>query len=378
MIFDTITIIACGTLVVLALLSCLTDVFFRKISNTESDGIKRDGIPISVIIISDNNARELAANLESYISQDYPYGYEIIVVVCKDDDGTSDVLNTFANRADLHVTFVPDSSRYMSKRKLAVTLGVKAAKNEWILLTDAVCRPLSDKWISSMASHISESAPIVFGYSGYDADAGKFKSFMRLRKEFLNMLMASQGRPYGMEGNNLMFRKSVFMSGKGYQGNLKYIRGEYDFLVNKYGDGEIPVNISSDGRLCEIAPTKKEWHNKNMFYVETRKHLNGKFIHHVISNMDILSLYLCSFLSVIAIIYSSFVQNWIILAFGIFSFVVPFAVRTVNAGRVLRKFGSAIPLFAVIPFEFCIFWHNVKYIIRYWFADKDEFISHKS
>ena len=236
MIFDTVTILICAVLAVLALLSSFSDIFFKKVSENEDNKSADGDCPqVSVIIVADNNAYELKNNLQAFLSQKYAADYEIIVVVDRDEDGTGDVLKTFGNHSNLYATFVPDSSRYMSRRKLAITLGVKAAKYEWILLTDATCHPVSGNWISSMAKNCGIDVNMVLGYSNYSEKAGIFKIFSRFHREYTFLYeAASYGAPYGMAGNNLMFRKSMFMDGNGFQGNLKYLRGEYEFLVNKY------------------------------------------------------------------------------------------------------------------------------------------------
>ena len=379
MIFDTTTIIICAVLVLLALLSSFTDTFFKKIhankDATEPTGRK----PVSVIIVADNNADELRANLPAFLSQDYDPGYEVIVVVEKDEDGTSDVLKAYSADGRLYTTAVPDSSRYMSRRKLAITLGVKAAKNELILLTDATCRPVSDKWISSMSSMCADGVDMVLGYSNYSDDTSRFKVFYRFHREYALLREASAGTAYGLAGNNVMFRKGMFMAGNGFQGNLKYLRGEYDFLVNKYAKQcNTVVNIDADGRLAECAPSKKAWHNKNIFYVETRRHLSRSAMHRLRFNLDMSSLYACLLSAVCSAAWAAVSGAWLILPFSFAALLAPLAVRTLNAKRAMGVFGVDVPLWKVFPFETDIIWHNLKYAINYKFADKYEFISHKS
>lgn len=381
MIFDTITIVICAVLVVLALLSSLLDTLFRRIRVDDSGtaGPETPCCPVSVIVVADNNAEELRSNLDSFLSQDYAPGYEVIVVVDKDEDGTGDILKSYAGRSNLYTTFVPDSSRYMSRRKLAITLGVKAAKNECILLTDATCRPLSDKWISVMASRLCDGKDIVLGYSNYPEDAGYFKMFFRFHREYALFHEATVGTAYGLAGNNIMFRKSVFMAGNGFQGNLKYLRGEYDFLVNKYAT---PVNVAvetgHDGQVADFSLSKKEWHNRNLFYRETRRHLSRSFIHRSVFNLDMLSLHICLLLSLCSAAYAAVTQWWLLLPFSAVALFVPVVVRMLNARRAMRCFGTEVPLWMVFPFELHLVWHNMRYAISYKFTDKYEFISHKS
>lgn len=381
MILDTVTIVICAVLVVLALLSSFLDTFFRKV-RAGGDGPSGPATPcrpVSVIVVADNNAEDLGANLDSLLSQDYEPGYEVIVVVDKDEDGTGDFLKAYGKRPNLYTTFVPDSSRYMSRRKLAITLGVKAAKNELILLTDATCRPVSDKWISVMASRLDEGTDIVMGYSNYIHEAGLFKVFYRFHCEYSNFREACNGAAYGMAGNNIMFRKDVFMAGNGFQGNLKYIRGEYGFLVNKYaGHGNAAVETNCEGRVEDRVPTRKEWHSVNLFYRETRRHLDRSFSHRLAFNLDMLSLYAGLVAGAGSAVYAVLTQMWLMLPFSAVALFLPVVVRLLNARRAMRLFGENVPLWKVFPFELRLVWHNLRYAISYRFTDKYEFTSHKS
>lgn len=381
MIFDTVTIVICAVLVVLALLSSFLDTFFRKV-RAGGDGPSGPATPcrpVSVIVVADNNAEDLRANLDSLLSQDYEPGYEVIVVVDKDEDGTGDFLKAYGKRPNLYTTFVPDSSRYMSRRKLAITLGVKAAKNELILLTDATCRPVSDKWISVMTSRLDEGTDIVMGYSNYIHEAGLFKVFYRFHCEYSNFREACNGAAYGMAGNNIMFRKDVFMAGNGFQGNLKYLRGEYGFLVNKYaGHGNAAVETSCEGRVEDRVPTRKEWHSVNLFYRETRRHLDRSFSHRLAFNLDMLSLYAGLVAGAGSAVYAVLTQMWLMLPFSAVALFLPVVVRLLNARRAMRLFGESVPLWKVFPFELRLVWHNLRYAISYRFTDKYEFTSHKS
>lgn len=381
MIFDTVTIVICAVLVVLALLSSFLDTFFRKV-RAGGDGPSGPATPcrpVSVIVVADNNAEDLGANLDSLLSQDYEPGYEVIVVVDKDEDGTGDFLKAYGKRPNLYTTFVPDSSRYMSRRKLAITLGVKAAKNELILLTDATCRPVSDKWISVMASRLDEGTDIVMGYSNYIHEAGLFKVFYRFHCEYSNFREACNGAAYGMAGNNIMFRKDVFMAGNGFQGNLKYLRGEYGFLVNKYaGHGNAAVETSCEGRVEDRVPTRKEWHSVNLFYRETRRHLDRSFSHRLAFNLDMLSLYAGLVAGAGSAVYAVLTQMWLMLPFSAVALFLPVVVRLLNARRAMRLFGESVPLWKVFPLELRLVWHNLRYAISYRFTDKYEFTSHKS
>ena len=148
------TIIICAILIVAAFITPLINIFFRKVEDEESATDDSQLPCLSVLLTVQDNARELEQHLPAMLTQDYPAGFEVIVVVGKGEDDTDDVLKKLsATYPNLYTTFIPDSSRYMSRKKLAVTLGVKAARHEWILMTEASCQPASDQWLKTMARH---------------------------------------------------------------------------------------------------------------------------------------------------------------------------------------------------------------------------------
>jgi len=394
LIFDGLTLIVCGALVLLAAASALTDTFMRRlpqgagcadgegcaVGEGSADSAERLE-PVTVIIVADNNARELDKHLPAFLSQSYPAGYEVVVVVSRDEDNTDDVLKAcMARHENLRTTFVPDSSRYMSRRKLAITLGVRAAKHNLILLTDAGCRPDTGRWISAMASaRASSGAGMVIGYSNYDAEATPFSRFERLFREFAFMREAAAGRPYAMAGSNLLFSKSMFMEGKGFQGNLKYLRGEYEFLVNKYGRSHRAAAAAApDSFLTEDAPTRKARASRSVFYAETRRHLERGLRHRLAFNADMLSLHLCLLAPLAAAVFACLTGRWPVLPVAALALLVPLITRSVAARRAARSFSLSLPAWLAVPFETRLVWHNLATLCRHKRADKTDFISHKS
>ena len=57
-------------------------------------------------------------------------------------------------------------------------MGIKAAKYEYLLLTDADCLPKNQYWIRSMSQHFS-TKEIVLGYGGYYKQRGLLNQLIR-------------------------------------------------------------------------------------------------------------------------------------------------------------------------------------------------------
>ena len=129
----TITLTISSVVVLLAAVSPLISPLFRLPKKEEGDsaciGESKDK-PISVVIISHDNAPELEKHLPAFLSQKYDADYQVIVVADKSDSETDDVIKRFSNDPHLYATFMPLSSRYISRKKLAITLGIKACCNK--------------------------------------------------------------------------------------------------------------------------------------------------------------------------------------------------------------------------------------------------------
>lgn len=379
MIIDDLTIIVSIILLVFALVTPLVNKFFRTPAIDEEGDTTPEQLPgMSVIIIAHGNAKELDDHLSLFLTQDYGPGYEVIVVTSKSDSESEDVLKQYANNPHLYTTFTPDSSRYMSRRKLAITLGVKAAKNEWVVLTDAYCHPASDEWLKAIAGKCTESTNLVLGYTQYDDEASAFSRFEKLGESFYLFREAQQGTAYRSPGKNIAFRKSEFMAQNGYQGNLKYIYGEYDFLVNKYAkDGCTNVVTRREGWMIEDSPSAKRRRNTHIYYQETRKHLQRSLSHRLLFNADQWAIHLNWLAIIAALVVGTLTQRWIIdIAAGV-ALILSVLLRTWIARRALRLFDEHTPAWKIVFYETGILWHNLAYKLWYAKTDKYDFICHK-
>lgn len=382
MVINELTIIISAVLILLAIVSSLANPFFRwktrSVEEEEESSPSPTLPPVTILIAPHDNAHELEAHLPLLLSQVYEPGYEVIVVAEKGDAETEDVLKRFDQNPHLYSTFIPDSSRYMSRKKLAITLGVKAARNEWILLTDAFCAPCSDEWLRLMARHCTTERNLVIGYSGYAAGSDPFYRFERLHTACYLMNKDVKSVAYRTNGTNLMFRKSEFLNHNGYQGNLNLIRGEYDFLVNKYArKGGTALELSPEAWIREDAPSVKSWRNKHIFYLETRRHLKRSRAMRALFNFDQAMMHL-NFLTIItAAVWSILTQNWIVTAASLISLIITVVLRIRFASRMICRFNEKISLWAVIPYEMSLVWHNLVHLFRYKSADKYDFTSHK-
>ncbi|WP_286332008.1 glycosyltransferase [Duncaniella freteri] len=183
--------------------------------------------PVSVIVYSEDDASNLEILLPQILEQDYPAPFEVIVVNDGAISSTKDVIARLEQRYyNLYMTFTPQESRSLSRKKLAVTLGIKAAKYNVLVHTTGNCQIPSGQWLKRMASHFSPSTDIVLGYAipavsdGVDEPWKRLHSFDRVRSDVEWLSWAIAGRPYRGDGCNIAYRREMFFRNKGFSRSL--------------------------------------------------------------------------------------------------------------------------------------------------------------
>ena len=378
MIISTTTIIAGAVVVLLAVLGSLINPFLRSL-RFQKTGTAENQPPVSILITAHDNLAELERNLPMFLRQQYAADYQVIVVCQSTDGETLDFLKrTAAENPHLYYTYIPESSRYMSRKKLQITLGVKAAKHEWIILTEPNCRPSNDKWLQTMARQCQDPNHLVLGYVALDEETKSVRRFDSIRKAYYVLRRAQHTYGYRSHMPNVAFRKSDFMKEQGYQGNLEYVRGEYDFLVNKYAHcGDTATELDCDAWLIREAPSSKSWHNAHLYLQASRKSLERAGSMRTLMFFDHLMPHLSLIATLAVAAYSILTENWILTGCAGFSFLLLFIVRMLIANKAIRHFDDGIAMFKLPFFEYGIIWRNLATKLRYWRADKNDFTSHK-
>lgn len=194
----------------------------------------------SVVVYCFNDEESLGDYLELLMNQDYP-DYEVILV----NEGSFDVSASLAERLQskyptrLYVTFIPPESHNLSRRKLALTVGIKAAHGDVVVTTASNCIIPSQQWLSLMMQPFigSDRTDVVLGYAHINFDnlhgAGKWY------KEFDATLTACQWLgaainhyPYRGDSFNLAYRRHLFFEQKGYSKTIHLMNGDDDLFIN--------------------------------------------------------------------------------------------------------------------------------------------------
>lgn len=209
---------------------------FNKVRIYKNPTPKADFPPVSVIICARNEKENLEKFLPSVLDQDYP-NFEVIVV----DDGSWDGTKDFLEELDklvphLKVVDLNIDERYHRGKKFAVTMGIKAAQHNRLLLTDADCQPVSSKWIKTMMNAVDNETVFVIGYSPYKknwAPMNWFIQYETLHTALQYLGHALNGMPYMGVGRNLSYTREMFFSKKGFASHQHLLSGDDDLFVNE-------------------------------------------------------------------------------------------------------------------------------------------------
>ncbi len=229
---------------------------------------------VSVIICAKNEEENLKRLLPLLLEQNHP-NFEVVVVNDYSKDNTLEVIESFMemdSRVKL-VDIVPNES-FWGNKKYALTLGIKKAKNNKLLFTDADCTPASKEWISEMTQQLVDKKSIVLGYSGYDKVKG---SFLNALIRFETAIGATQYLGYAVRGNaymgvgrNLAYTANQFYASSGFMSHMKVLGGDDDLFVNGAANREnVAVSLNPDSFTYSIP--KKSW---NAWWKQKRRHIN--------------------------------------------------------------------------------------------------------
>ncbi|MDX2430138.1 MAG: glycosyltransferase [Bacteroides sp.] len=214
---------------------------------------------ISVVICARNEANNLERFLPLILEQDYPK-FEVVVVNDCSTDGTEELLSEMKLAYDkLRYTNIPLNEKFAHGKKLALTVGLKAALYDHVVLTDADCYPAGKKWLLSMARNLGKENKIVLGYGSYEKQKGLLNILIRYETVFTAiqyLSFAIKGKPYMGVGRNLGYQKDLFFDNKGFAGHYHIASGDDDLFVNQHANkNNTSVEIEAESFTISIPKT---------------------------------------------------------------------------------------------------------------------------
>jgi glycosyltransferase involved in cell wall biosynthesis len=263
----------------LFIFSCLIQIFFqwyffyRIRSFKAQPAPTADFPPVSVVICARNELANLQKLIPLLLEQDYP-DFEVVIIDDRSDDPMYDFM--LAQKAEhkrvrlVRINYTPEG---MNPKKFALTMGIRSARFENLVFTDADCFPDSPNWLRAMAVHMTGKEEIVLGYAPYFQEPGFLNLLIRYDTfytavQYFSFAMA--GLPYMGVGRNLAYKKSLFMKLKGFYKHMPLTGGDDDLFVNRAStDDNIAMCLDPEGFTHSIPKTT--WYS---WYRQKTRHLS--------------------------------------------------------------------------------------------------------
>lgn len=284
--------------------------FFRRLATYKTTPRSQNQeYPVSVIICARDEAHNLAKNLPGILVQDYRTSHEIIVVNDNSKDESKYLLDEF-KKSFKNLIPVPLSqeAKLIPGKKFPLSMGIKEAHYEIVLLTDADCIPASEFWIQKMQEAYEPGIDIVLGYGAYHKHPGLLNKLIRF-ETFHSALQyfsyALAGIPYMGVGRNLSYKRALFFNNKGFSSMNQIPGGDDDLFINMVGRKDNTAIVIDQDAYTLSAPKKtwKEWiRQKNRHYSASRYY---KFKHKFLLGLYSMSQFLLYPLFIAALFY-----NW--------------------------------------------------------------------
>lgn len=234
--------------------------------------------PVSVIICARDEAANLAKNLPGALVQQYKTTHEVIVVDDNSFDDTKYLLEEFQKTfKQLQPIFLKQEAKFIPGKKFPLSIGIKTAKHEIVLLTDADCVPASEFWIDKMQESYDDETEIVLGYGAFHKKKGFLNKLIRwetFNSAIQYFSYALAGIPYMGVGRNLSYKKTIFFRHKGFSAHNHVSSGDDDLFINMAAT-KLNTKINIDEDAFTLSEPAKNW--SQFVKQKTRHYSTAKF-----------------------------------------------------------------------------------------------------
>lgn len=232
----------------------------RRADRERPDKPDADFLPASVIVYSQGDAEHLTELLNSLLSQKYPAAYEVVVVNEGESADVRDAVSLLrATNPNLYLTFTPEGVVNLSRKKLALTLGVKAARYDVVVLTTTGAIIDSPLWLRNMMAPFdaNNNVEVVLGFACVDpaedgARGARRRAYDYAAESARWLAAAIAGHPFRGTEYNLAYRKEVFIRNKGFARNLNLHYGDDDIFVSQISNGKNTVVELSEESIVRV------------------------------------------------------------------------------------------------------------------------------
>ena len=282
--YITVELALTYALLAFAALQVFYYVFFymRLVFAKRKQPAENNVVPISVIICAKNQEDNLRKFLPMVLEQKYE-NYEVIVVNDCSIDDTEFLLPQLQKKyPHLRTSFIKEDNRFKHGKKLAVTIGIKAARYDHFVFIDADCRPESADWLQAISNKFLNNKQLVLGYGGYESRAGMLDKLVRydtLQVAMNYLSFAHAGVPYMGVGRNMAYTREAYMKSSRFTKHYHILSGDDDLFVSEVGrrhNTAIEISPQSITRSLQVDTFAQWCAQKRRHLMSSKKY---RFVH---------------------------------------------------------------------------------------------------
>jgi glycosyltransferase involved in cell wall biosynthesis len=191
-------------------------------------------VPVSVIICARNEEDNIFKNLPIILEQDYPE-FEVIIVNDQSVDDSRHIIKAYQEKYKYLKLIELERNRHRKfGKKVPLTIGIKGAKYDHLVLIDADCYPNSSAWLKQMMQHYTGQKEVVIGYGPYQKRKGFLNKIVRFDTTAIAatyLSFAISGRPYMGVGRNMSYKKARFFEVEGFKKHYHIQSGDDDLFI---------------------------------------------------------------------------------------------------------------------------------------------------
>lgn len=314
---------------------------------------KTDYEPVSIVVCAHDAYESLVYLIPRLISQDYPVFEIIIVNDCSEDKTAEYLKNVVRNHNNVSVVNLTQRINFFQGKKFPLSVGIKSAKYDLLLLTDADCIPSDNQWIMSMVRKFGTSTEIVLGYGPYMRRKTLLNKLIRFDTLYTAMQYLSLALcrlPYMGVGRNLSYRKSTFYKNKGFTSHYGITSGDDDLFVSQAAD-QWNTEVCIDAEMRVESEPKKTW---GSWLRQKRRHYGTGLSYKPKTKLILGTLLLSRLLYyglIITLLCTSSILNILIISLILIHYVTQVVVYSLSA----KKLGEKGLVLIFTPLYDCFF-----------------------
>ena len=257
--------------------------FLKAVGHRHLKKLGEGGLPearsVSVVVVVQDDLDYIENVLPLLLQQKYDAPYQVVVVNDTPElEETGDLLKMLSERfPHLYVTTIRDNHHFKHTRKLAYTIGIKAARYDCVLFTTTRDIPANEKWLGLMSKGFVSDRSLVLGYSRIERVSGIMNRLERAVNIFTSLPMlaaAVSGKPFSGRPGNMGFTRRLFFDSRGYCRYLRLNSGENDLYLQRVRHAADTSVILSPSAVTErrSAGRFSVWYNRRKFDTYTYRY----------------------------------------------------------------------------------------------------------